>query len=168
MPSTIRIGSKVSGAVGPLFPLGPESSQDPEKRARRHRERYHGVVLSSVDERTWGILWDETGTDDHSSSDDDNILDDTGDENDPDKEEEEDICLERTDDTAEYNLNDGAFDKQEDHIWQVMKYQEEKKALIGSSVKVGPRSGPFSTWTVRNDVMQDDVPKQSKNKSTKK
>lgn len=62
MPSVLRIGCRVSGCVGPLLPAAPlGASNESGKRQRRTRERRYGVILSSVAEKTWRVLWDETG-----------------------------------------------------------------------------------------------------------
>lgn len=62
MPSTLRIGSRVSGCVGPFLPIcHTASTNESGKRPRRHRQRFYGVIIASVAERTWKVLWNETG-----------------------------------------------------------------------------------------------------------
>ena len=58
MPSQIRIGCRVSGAVGPCEPIPPERLSQGGK-LRRHRTRYHGTVLRSVAEKQWTVYWEE-------------------------------------------------------------------------------------------------------------
>jgi len=55
MTSVIRIGARVSAAVGPL----------PAERlqtGRRQQETWTGLVLASMPEKSWLILWDQSGT----------------------------------------------------------------------------------------------------------
>jgi len=64
MVSKIRIGVGVSAAIGPLIDdpnLTQETVDSNNRRARRHRERYTGVVVASVSERLWRVYWDQTG-----------------------------------------------------------------------------------------------------------
>jgi hypothetical protein len=58
MPSQIRIGCRVSAAVGPFLPIAPER-QNEGGRVRRHRSRYHGVVIRSFAEKQWTVYWEE-------------------------------------------------------------------------------------------------------------
>ena len=50
MPTVIRVGSKVSGAVGPL--LEPVPGQ-----ARRRRVRFDGIVIRSAENQRWTVYW---------------------------------------------------------------------------------------------------------------
>jgi len=54
MPSVIRIGARVSAAVGPLPRDRPESG-------RRKRATWTGLVIASMPERSWLVLWDPSG-----------------------------------------------------------------------------------------------------------
>jgi hypothetical protein len=58
MPSQIRIGCRVSAAVGPYIPIPPEQ-QMAEGIKRRSRSRYHGVVIRSFAEKQWTVYWEE-------------------------------------------------------------------------------------------------------------
>ena len=68
--SKIRVGSRVSGAVGPLIDtptseatrggVSTATAADASKRKRKVRERYTGLVAESVSGRTWRVLWDQT------------------------------------------------------------------------------------------------------------
>ena len=56
MPSRIRIGNRVSGAVGDF--IDPPACEG-DGRKRRRRERCHGVVLGLADKRgKWFVLWE--------------------------------------------------------------------------------------------------------------
>jgi len=50
----IRIGARVSAAVGPLPADRPPSG-------RRRRETWTGLVLASMPEKSWLIVWDQSG-----------------------------------------------------------------------------------------------------------
>ena len=52
MPSSIRIGSRVSGLIGPLLPLY-------EGQKRRKRQRFFGIVIRSVANHSWTVYWPE-------------------------------------------------------------------------------------------------------------
>lgn len=52
MPSQLRIGRQVSGALGPL--IGPRG------QGRRRRERIQGVILGSAGPRKWNVLWNNS------------------------------------------------------------------------------------------------------------
>jgi len=54
MPSVIRIGARVSAAVGPLPAECPQSG-------RRRHETWTGLVLASMLEKSWLIVWDQLG-----------------------------------------------------------------------------------------------------------
>lgn len=51
MPSKIRIGCRVSGAVGPFLALVPGTN-------RRKRARLSGTVVASLPDRRWRVYWD--------------------------------------------------------------------------------------------------------------
>jgi hypothetical protein len=59
MPSSIRLGCRVSGRVGPLQPISDDriASQGGGK-LRRQRSRFYGTVIRSVEGRMWTVLWD--------------------------------------------------------------------------------------------------------------
>lgn len=48
----------MSAAVGPKLPA-PANPPPDGKKARRTRERYHGTVLKSVENRKWLVYWDK-------------------------------------------------------------------------------------------------------------
>ena len=52
MPSSIRIGSQVSGLIGPLLPLS-------DGQKWRKRQRFFGIVIRSVATHTWTVYWPE-------------------------------------------------------------------------------------------------------------
>jgi hypothetical protein len=58
MPSQIRVGCRVSAAVGPFLPIPAERANE-GGRIRRHRSRYHGIVLRSFAEKQWTVYWEE-------------------------------------------------------------------------------------------------------------
>ena len=77
MVSKIRVGSRVSGAVGCLIDppnnqakataatiaeesSWPTTAAESNKRRRKVRERYTGLVVESLSGRTWRVLWDQT------------------------------------------------------------------------------------------------------------
>ena len=62
MPSSIRIGSRVSGAVGPFLPN--EASKDTsdfanKKTIRRRRQHFNGTIVGSAKDKKWTVYWDE-------------------------------------------------------------------------------------------------------------
>ncbi len=54
MPSVIRIGARVSAAVGPL-------PQDQPELGHRKQAIWTGLVVASMPERSWLVLWDPSG-----------------------------------------------------------------------------------------------------------
>ena len=50
MPSAIRIGSHVSGLIGPFLPLS-------EGQQRRKRQRFFGIVIRSIANQYWTVYW---------------------------------------------------------------------------------------------------------------
>jgi len=54
MPSVIRISARVLAAVGPLPPDWPQSG-------RRRRKTWTGLVVASMPERSWLVIWDQLG-----------------------------------------------------------------------------------------------------------
>jgi hypothetical protein len=69
MPSQIRLYSLVSAHVGPfLDDEGPRETAtytgadgvERPRQQRRKRQRYTGIVISSVQERLWRVKWDQT------------------------------------------------------------------------------------------------------------
>jgi Transposase IS4 len=71
MPSNIRIGCRVSGAVGPLLDVdkGTITEDNSTKVARRRRQHFMGTVVGSAAEKRWTVYWDDIKkSSDHSFS----------------------------------------------------------------------------------------------------
>lgn len=68
MPSSIRIGSRVSALIGPLQPLS-EAQLQMDKRPKRKRERLFGTVFLSAPEHRLVVFWDRISRcSDHSTA----------------------------------------------------------------------------------------------------
>jgi len=69
MPSSIRIGCRVSARVGAFLPNQPAAptNQQSTSRPRRIRSKCFGIVIRSAENRHWTVLWDDLGkASDHS------------------------------------------------------------------------------------------------------
>jgi hypothetical protein len=54
MPSSLRLGCRVSAAVGPLLPQSASGK-------RRTRQRFKGILIRSEENRRWMVFWDDIG-----------------------------------------------------------------------------------------------------------